>query len=181
MLKTSMISTVIVAATLSFPGIAYACLDKTEVSVDALISALSGELADCQKTRGIEILLPDEKVEVKQANFVAMDIQFEFDSAQLTPDARQQLDKLAAALASEKLGTSNFAVEGHTDASGGAEYNQSLSEARARSVQKYLSGAGGIEDTRLVVVGKGETQPTDPANPESAINRRVEIVNLSGN
>ncbi len=181
MLKTPMISTVIAVAMLSFPGLAYACLDKTEVSVDALISALSGELADCQKTRGIEILLPDEKVEVKEVNFVAMDIQFEFDSAKLTPDARGQLDKLAAALASEKLGSSNFAVEGYTDASGSAEYNQVLSEARARSVQKYLSGTGGIEDSRLAVVGMGETQLADPANPESAINRRVEIVNLTGN
>ncbi len=179
MLKAPLILTAIAAVTLSFPSFAQTCLEKSDVSVDTLISALSGELEDCQKTRGIEILLPDEKVEVKEANFVAMDIQFEFDSARLTDDARQQLDKLALALASEKLVGSDFVVEGHTDASGAASYNQQLSEARALSVQKYLSDAGGISDGRLIVVGKGESSPADPNDPQSSANRRVEIVNLS--
>ena len=178
MLKARILLAAIVAASFSTSSYAQTCLEKDGVSVETLISALSGELGDCQKTRGIEILLPEEKAEEKTVNFVAMDIQFEFDSARLTPDARQQLDTLAAALASEKLVGSNFAVEGYTDASGAADYNLRLSEQRAKSVQKYLSVTGGIDNTRLFVAGKGETAFADPADPESPVNRRVEIVNL---
>ena len=176
MLKASVLTPALVATILSFPGFAHACLDKQDASVDNLIAALSGELEDCQKTRAIEILPAEDQV--KEVNFVDLDILFEFDSAVLTPDARQQLDKLGAALASEKLVASDFLVEGHTDASGAAEYNQRLSEARAQSVQAYLSGTRGIDGGRLVVVGKGESDLVYPADPESSVNRRVEIVNL---
>jgi OmpA-OmpF porin, OOP family len=67
-------------------------------------------------------------------------------------------------------------IEGHTDAAGSADYNQSLSQERALSVAQYLA-AQGIARTRLILVGKGKTEPLthDPYEPA---NRRVQFVRI---
>jgi outer membrane protein OmpA-like peptidoglycan-associated protein len=67
-------------------------------------------------------------------------------------------------------------VIGHTDSVGSADYNQRLSENRARSVAEYLSGQG-ILQARLLVAGMGESQPVaSNSTPEGrAQNRRVNI------
>jgi outer membrane protein OmpA-like peptidoglycan-associated protein len=67
-------------------------------------------------------------------------------------------------------------VIGHTDSVGSADYNQRLSENRARSVAEYLSGQG-VLPARLLVAGMGESQPVaSNATPEGrAQNRRVNI------
>lgn len=67
-------------------------------------------------------------------------------------------------------------VAGHTDSDGSAEYNQTLSEQRARSVSDYLK-SGGINAVRLETVGFGENNPI-ASNSTAAgkqQNRRVEI------
>jgi outer membrane protein OmpA-like peptidoglycan-associated protein len=68
-------------------------------------------------------------------------------------------------------------IEGHTDAQGGAEYNQGLSERRANAVKLYLQAAG-IEATRLRAAGYGFTQPVGPNDDPlgRAQNRRVELI-----
>ena len=65
-------------------------------------------------------------------------------------------------------------IEGHTDWSGSATYNQALSERRAASVRDYLV-AGGINSERLLTVGRGEMQPVADNNTEEGRqqNRRV--------
>ena len=67
-------------------------------------------------------------------------------------------------------------IDGHTDNTGSAQYNQALSERRAVSVAQYLNSRG-IDPRRLLVVGFGQTQPIAPNNSEAgrAANRRVEI------
>ena len=67
-------------------------------------------------------------------------------------------------------------VIGHTDSVGSETYNQQLSEKRARSVAQYLAGRKILQD-RLLLVGRGETQPVASNNtPEGrSQNRRVEI------
>jgi len=99
-------------------------------------------------------------------------ITFELGSATLTRQARQNLDTFARALSTASLAAYRFEVQGHTDASGQASSNQSLSEQRARSVVKYLV-ARGIHGQRLVARGYGESRPLmpDPGDPR---NRRVE-------
>ncbi|MHA1563902.1 MAG: OmpA family protein [Alphaproteobacteria bacterium] len=109
---------------------------------------------------------------------IALEIQFEFDSAQLTPSARQVLDALGQALASSQLANFSFLVEGHTDSVGSSIYNQDLSERRAFAVQYFLSQEYNIPSPKLTVVGRGEQTPLDAANPQSERNRRVQIVNL---
>jgi outer membrane protein OmpA-like peptidoglycan-associated protein len=67
-------------------------------------------------------------------------------------------------------------VAGHTDDVGSAQYNQGLSERRARSVAQYLEQKK-IQPVRMAVVGKGEAMPIASNATEGgrAENRRVEI------
>jgi len=104
-------------------------------------------------------------------------IQFEFNSDRLTARARSQVAELAAALTLPALRGFSFAVVGHTDSVGGADYNRDLSLRRARSVKRHLV-AGAVELGRLVEVGLGEGYPVAGAEGDDARNRRVEIINL---
>ncbi len=117
-------------------------------------------------------------VQATKPKAVALSIQFEFGSAQLSSDAKTVLDNLGAALKSPDLSANIFLIEGHTDSVGSDEYNQRLSEARAASVKSYLTSSFGIQPSRLETVGKGEAQPLDASNTEAAVNRRVQIVNV---
>ncbi len=102
-------------------------------------------------------------------------IQFEYNSSVLTREARQQVDILGAAM--QQIPREKLAIVGHTDASGSDQYNMSLSERRARSVSQYLVSELGIDPSRLEPFGKGETNLKNQNNPNSAENRRVEVVN----
>lgn len=100
-------------------------------------------------------------------------INFGLDSAQLDSTARSELDEFAKALKDNRLSSFSFVVEGHTDASGSARYNQQLSQRRAQSVAAFLT-ANGIDATRLEAIGLGKTHPR-VANPYDPVNRRVEM------
>jgi OmpA-OmpF porin, OOP family len=104
-------------------------------------------------------------------------IQFDFDSVRVRPESRQALANLAQALQSSELLASRFAVEGHTDAKGSADYNARLSQRRAEAVRDFL-GSQGIAVQRLEAAGKGASALANPAEPYAAENRRVLIVNL---
>ncbi len=104
-------------------------------------------------------------------------IQFDFNSARVRPESQQALGNLAQALQSPELKGSKFAVEGHTDAKGSADYNRKLSEQRALAVRELLR-IQGVGETRLVAAGKGSSDLANPADPFAAENRRVRIVNL---
>lgn len=101
---------------------------------------------------------------------------FSFDSANLEPKSRIQLDEIAKALIPliKERGL-RFRVEGHTDASGNNSYNQRLSEGRASAVVDYLVRRHGLPRSRLKAVGYGKSRLADPARPGSGINRRVEL------
>jgi outer membrane protein OmpA-like peptidoglycan-associated protein len=108
---------------------------------------------------------------------LSLSIEFDFDSARVRPESRKILENLAQAMQSAELATSRFAVEGHTDARGGAEYNQRLSQRRADAVRDVLALLG-VEPTRLSPLGKGAAEPVNPRDPKAGENRRVLIVNL---
>ena len=104
-------------------------------------------------------------------------IQFDFDSTRVKPESQQALANLAVALKSPELRASRFAVEGHTDAKGRADYNLRLSQQRAEAVRQLLTNQG-VEAQRLQAAGKGATELANAAEPGAAKNRRVRIVNL---
>ena len=69
-----------------------------------------------------------------------------------------------------------FQLAGHTDADGSDDYNQNLSERRAKRVIEWLV-SNGIDADRLDAVGYGETRPVAPNDTESgkALNRRAQL------
>lgn len=99
-------------------------------------------------------------------------VKFKYNSDVLEPEARLNLDEFAKALKNPQLSASSFLVEGHTDASGTADYNLNLSERRAKAVVRYLSERG-VDTAKLVARGYGQTKPL-VADKFSADNRRVE-------
>jgi outer membrane protein OmpA-like peptidoglycan-associated protein len=118
-----------------------------------------------------------EEVEVVRPS-LSLDIRFDFDSAKVRPESRQALQNLAKALVSPELLSARFAVEGHTDAKGRADYNQKLSQLRAEAVRDFLAHQA-VEPQRLVASGKGASEPANAEDPNAAENRRVRIVNLN--
>lgn len=108
-----------------------------------------------------------------------LQILFEFNSAELTQQARDRLDVLGAALASDQLRPYAFQIAGHTDAVGGQAYNQDLSRRRAEAVVGYLSSRWSIERSRLQARGYGMSQLLEPSDGASAKNRRVEVETLA--
>ena len=112
---------------------------------------------------------------------VDLEVNFEFNSAVLTSDAKIVLDNLGRALNSTSLQNSRMQIQGHTDAVGNDESNMTLSQSRAKSAAQYLVGFHRINPIRLEVVGYGKTRPANPSNPFAAENRRVKVVNLGPN
>lgn len=120
------------------------------------------------------------KVPVEESPSIDLDVNFEYKSAQLTADGRIMLDNLGRALNDPSLQKSHFLLAGHTDAVGGDAYNLALSRKRAQAVADYMSRQYGLESARFKVESFGRTKLFDPVNPDSAINRRVQVANLGG-
>lgn len=109
---------------------------------------------------------------------IDLEVPFQLDSADLTDAARRQLDALGQALGAPELAESRFLIAGHTDASGGADYNKALSERRAQAVLHYLVDVHGVSEARLLASGFGEERLKNTDQPTAAENRRVEVVAL---
>jgi outer membrane protein OmpA-like peptidoglycan-associated protein len=107
-------------------------------------------------------------------------VQFEFDSFDLTADAKGVLDRLAGVLNDDLMQDHVVQIEGHADAKGPDEYNLTLSQLRARAVRAYLIQQHGISADRLPFLGKGENDLFDASNPTAPVNRRVVFTNLTG-
>ena len=101
-------------------------------------------------------------------------ITFETNSSDLKPQFFGVLDSVA--LVAQKYDQTVVEVTGHTDSTGSAAYNQTLSEQRAATVATYLNNRG-IDRQRMLAFGRGLTQPiADNTTTEGrASNRRVEI------
>jgi outer membrane protein OmpA-like peptidoglycan-associated protein len=104
-------------------------------------------------------------------------IQFTFGSAQITPESSETLRNLGNALNHELVDQKSFLIEGHTDAAGSPEVNTALSRRRAETVKDYLIHEMGVSPSRLQAVGKGSSDPANPADPYAAENRRVVVIN----
>ncbi len=108
----------------------------------------------------------------QEAGFGMM-INFEFDSTDITDESKNLLQSVGEMLGMEAARQRAIVIEGHTDAIGGAAYNQQLSEGRARAIKDYLVQQFGVAPKRLLVVGKGERELYAQKDPNAGINRRV--------
>lgn len=127
-----------------------------------------------------EVVVKNRIIAVDTSYALDFEVFFPFDSAELTQRARSELAALGQALTSPQLQPYAYLVAGHTDAKGSSQHNQGLSERRAAAVVHYLIKTFSIEPKRLVSVGFGQTHLKVPDQPNAAINRRVEVLLISG-
>ncbi len=101
---------------------------------------------------------------------------FKLGRAQLSPEAGTQLDQLAAQLKADNQPVV-LEIQGHTDSSGSADYNQRLGQERAEAVRQHLARAG-VPLHRMATISYGETAPmADNRSAEGrSLNRRVQVV-----
>lgn len=134
------------------------------LSAQAQLASTQQQLADLQakKTaRGMVVTLGD--------------VLFDTGQATLKPGADRVIGRLAAFLNANPQ--TKIMIEGHTDSRGSDEYNDALSERRARAVADALSSRGVAQDS-LRTLGRGKAYPVASNDtPEGRQqNRRVEIV-----
>jgi outer membrane protein OmpA-like peptidoglycan-associated protein len=109
---------------------------------------------------------------------IDLEITFDYNSANISAKAKPAVEALGKALTDPDLRGSTFVVAGHTDAVGGDNYNQDLSERRADAIKRYLVEKFGIAGTDLVTVGYGKAKLKDSSAPAAGVNRRVQVVNM---
>jgi outer membrane protein OmpA-like peptidoglycan-associated protein len=110
---------------------------------------------------------------------IDLEINFDFNSATVGPQAVPTLLALGRALSNDAFKGAVFLINGHTDAKGGAEYNRDLSERRAEAVKRLLVDQFGLPADTLIPVGYGMTRLKNAADPLAGENRRVQVVNVS--
>jgi photosystem I P700 chlorophyll a apoprotein A2 len=155
------------------------------LDVQGQVLDLQGKVLDVVGvTSGIEGALADLGAKVTEQEIrieLSADVLFDFDKADLRPEAQESLRKVATVIAANP--GRPIRIEGHTDSKGADAYNQALSDRRAASVKSWLANDGGVEAARISTVGLGETRPKVPNekpdgsdDPEGRQqNRRVEI------
>jgi|SRR5579872_3529826 len=121
------------------------------------------------KLRGVVANIDDYKLQT------TVSVPFRFDKSTLSKDAKQDLDKLADDVKADKRFF--IAVEGYTDKTGSAQYNETLSRRRADTVVEYLVAEHDVPIYRIHMIGLGEQKPVDDGHGReaNAKNRRVEV------
>jgi OOP family OmpA-OmpF porin len=117
---------------------------------------------------------PEEPVKPLPVSITLNGVNFDFDKCTLRSDAIAILDEAVRVLNGNDI---RVEVAGHTDSVGTEEYNQKLSECRAKVVGEYLTG-NGVSGAKIVSVnGYGELRPIDTNDTSEgrARNRRTEL------
>jgi outer membrane protein OmpA-like peptidoglycan-associated protein len=168
------------------------------VNVDTIVNALKKS-----KARGVNPVSPAKAVEIEDLKRIRktrgwnlhdrarlakategmgqidLVVYFAFDSSEIQKEAEPVLNVLGEALARDENKGQSFVLAGHTDAKGTPEYNQGLSERRAEAVKRYIVTRFKLRSDDLLTVGYGFEQLKDSQNPQSATNRRVQVVNFN--
>ncbi len=128
---------------------------------------------------------PADGSETASKTYDVGNVFYDYDKAEIRPDARPTLDKLVKLLNDNpKI---NIEIQSYSDSRGSASYNQALSNRRAAAVVNYLAGKG-IAQKRLQSKGFGESQPVNKCvdgvectEAEHQKNRRTEFIVLKEN
>ena len=161
---------------LAIAGIAVCAVADLAPAQDRLQRSLDGPVTREAVTRSLAVVPEDAGDPGGPAEVSLMlRIVFDFDSTNLSAQARRDLDSVAAALNGAELASAHLGLEGHTDARGTADYNLHLSQRRAEAVVAYLMQRG-VAGGRLRSAGFGEYRPLMEYAPTDDRQRRVEIV-----
>ena len=138
-----------------------------------------GKMMDNQEKAMRDALETSEAAAVtREGNLLAVtfkgDVTFDTNSTEVRRGLYTEINRIAGVL--NQYPDTLIRVEGHTDSKGSDEYNMNLSKRRADAV-KTLLGQRGVADSRMEVVGLGETMPVATNDTEAGrqMNRRVEI------
>jgi len=151
-------------------------------------AAAEKQVVDRLRTRSITVEptsapTADERAQIAEIArgkpAIDLEILFEYNSADISPKAVPALVALGNALSRQDLKGSVFFINGHTDAAGSADYNQSLSQRRANSVRRVLIEQYKLSPDTLIAAGFGKEQLKNATNPLGEENRRVQIVNTT--
>jgi outer membrane protein OmpA-like peptidoglycan-associated protein len=139
-------------------------------SVGYYMDAQEAKLRKQLRESGVSVVRDGDNISL----IMPGNITFDTDKVNLKESFHNVLDSVALVL--EEYEKTIITVAGHTDSTGSSEYNQQLSEKRARSVASYLKSRN-IVDARFDIVGFGEDYPiADNSTAEGrAQNRRVEL------
>lgn len=145
-------------------------------AVGGAVGAAIGRQMD-KKAAELEEKLEDAEIQrVEEGIAVSFDsgLLFDFDSAQLRDEAKENLEQLAEIMGEDD--NTELLIVGHTDSVGEASYNQTLSERRADSAADYIISQG-IGADRIDTEGRGESEPIADNDTEAGRqeNRRVEV------
>jgi len=145
-----------------------------------VIGLTSGVTASVQQVRQAMQDLGAKETDLEVHVELPADVLFDFDKADIRPDAAAALAKVATIIRAYPNGSAT--LEGHTDSKGDDAYNQRLSERRAESVRRWLADKERIDAGKLSARGWGErravaTNDTDEGRQK---NRRVEVVIRKG-
>jgi len=136
-------------------------LEKQKAELLARLQGALSKVAETKSTaRGFIVNLPD--------------ILFDTNEATLKPEAKITIAKLSGIML--LMSELNVRVEGHTDSTGSAAHNQTLSQKRAESVLAFLT-ENGLVGSRMTAVGYGMDKPitSNKTAKDKAKNRRTEI------
>jgi outer membrane protein OmpA-like peptidoglycan-associated protein len=132
-------------------------------------------IANLRIANGAGIKLADKKF--TDAKIVTHGINFDTDKATLKPESMGTLNMVFGVLQNNP--EVRFDIQGHTDSSGNAAHNLTLSQQRAEAVRQQLVSMG-VDASRLTFKGLGDTKPiaSNATLEGRANNRRVEFVTL---
>lgn len=138
--------------------------------IAALDAKLDASLARVRAMGG-QAKRSGDRIEMTLSN-----VTFDFDKASLKPEFKQNLEIMSTAL-TMRYPSARLTVEGHTDSIGTKQYNQQLSDERAKAVGAFLS-THGVDAKRIITRGLGGVAPVasndTPEGREQ--NRRVDLV-----
>ena len=150
-----------------------------ELSHDEMVCALDPQCTMPVMNRRLRGISASPNIHSTPGSFDRT-VNFVFNSAELTPEARSELDKVAAVLKDPNIEKYTIIIHGHTDGVGSVEYNQNLSEQRAASARQYFISQHGIDPSRLISKGHGKSQLLLPSAPTNGANRRDKNLRQEG-
>ena len=161
-------------------GIRIANIPRCDAPTRFQIFSYSGASEDERFIKNVRIAkgaVPLYDRMMSDGKFITYGITFDVGKATIKPESMGEINRIVQLM--NENPTLKFSVEGHTDSTGNAASNQTLSEQRAQAIVDKLVELGIAKD-RLTAVGKGQNSPIADNNTDEgrAKNRRVEFVKM---
>ncbi|WP_436048240.1 OmpA family protein [Phenylobacterium sp. LjRoot225] len=179
MMKSGLMASVAILAALATSGCASHKFVRKQVGVaEAHTTRVEGTARDALDRANAAHKLAEGKF-LYQVVLSDDSVKFPVDQHALSPEAQARLSELVQRLKAENRNV-YLEVQGHTDSTGDAAYNETLGKARAEAVRRYLNEQG-VALNRMATISYGKDVPVAPNDtPEGrSQNRRVVVVVLS--